>query len=50
MLKKYRYQGLVFQFEEGKAPQGAEEIAPKKEPQEPKAAPKRNKAARKSNK
>lgn len=47
MLKKYRYQGLVFQFEEGKAPQGAEEIAPKKEPKE---APKRNKAARKSNK
>lgn len=49
MLKKYLYRGLVFQFEEGKAPQGAEEIAPKEEPQ-PKEVKKPNKAAKKSNK
>ena len=48
MLKTYRYRGLVFQFEEDKAPQGAEEIEPKKEPA--KEVKKPNKAAKKSNK
>lgn len=29
MLKNYSYNGLTFQFEDGKAPEGAKEIAKK---------------------
>ena len=35
MLKLYEYEGLVFQFEEGKQPEGAKPVgkpAPKKRP------------------
>lgn len=61
MLKLYRYHGLVFQFEEGAEPEGAELVKPgetykveKAEPEtdpEPKAKPEpQNKAKKAKNK
>ncbi|NPD33099.1 hypothetical protein HLV35_07505 [Eggerthellaceae bacterium zg-997] len=56
MLKVYRHRGLVFQFEESQAPQGAEEVAEApqaaEEPQAPQAAeaPKPSRARRASTK
>ena len=60
MLKLYKYKGLVFQFEEGHQPEGAEllkpgepykveQAAPEPEP-EPKAKPAKNKAKKPANK
>ena len=60
MLKLYKYKGLVFQFEEGLQPEGAELLKPGEpykveqpapEPEaEPKAKPAKNKAKKPANK
>lgn len=58
MLKLYKYRGLVFQFEEGLQPEGAELLKPgepykveQAEPEpEPKAKPAKNKAKKPANK
>ena len=51
MLKYYIYKGRQFQFEEGKAPEGAVELKPKKETtEEPKTYVPQNKAVEPKNK